>query len=335
MTSETIAEVINYGLILLLIISFFYVFIERFCPNETLFDWLSRPSPITGHPLRYYVEPAAPGEMTPFPSVFDPPQLYVSFIVPAYNEEQRLPSMLDTTLTYLTQRRAEDPSFTFEIIVVDDGSKDRTAEIVLEVAREHPEIRLLRQPMNMGKGAAVQAGCLCCRGTLMLMVDADGATKISEFALLEEKMRQLQESDKNVVVVGSRAHLDGLEKATRTGLRDFLGRAFHVLIWFAGVEGVRDTQCGFKLFSREAARWLFPNQHIRRWCFDPELLVIAQRKRMKIAEIPVEWNEIEGSKMSLKGAVNMGIDLVKIAVLYHCGVWTVEKKGRMDSDREI
>ena len=335
MGSEVIADAISYGLIVLLIISFVYVFIDRFCPNETLYDWLTRPSPVTGHPIRYYVEPANPGEAIPYPSVFDPPELYVSFIVPAYNEERRLPAMLDETFDYLRRRRGNDPSFTFEIIVVDDGSKDRTAEIVLAFARDHPEVRLLRQPVNMGKGAAVQAGCLSCRGQMMLMVDADGATKISEFALLEDKMRELQTLDPRVVVVGSRAHLEGLQKANRTGLRDFLGRGFHLLIWFAGVSGIQDTQCGFKLFSREAARWLFPNQHVRRWCFDPELLLIAQKKRMRVAEIPVEWNEIDGSKMSLKGMVNMALDLVKIAVLYPIGVWTIKKKGRMGADSDI
>lgn len=327
MEPETIADLINYGLIILLIISFLYVLVDRFCPDQTLYDWMQHPSPATGQPITYHIEPCSPGDAIPFPSVFDPAEVYVSFIIPAYNEEQRIPAMLEETFAYLNERKVNDPSFTFEVIVVDDGSKDKTADVVLGFARQHPEVRLLRQPFNMGKGAAVQAGCLCCRGTMMLMVDADGATKISEFELLETKMCEALKHQKKVVVVGSRAHLDGNQKANRTAIRDFLGNAFHLLICLSGVNGIKDTQCGFKLFSRDAARWLFPNQHIQRWCFDPELLVIAAKKNMKVAEIPVEWNEIEGSKMNIKGMVNMALDLVKIAVFHRTGIWSVRMKG--------
>lgn len=327
MDPDKFADLINYALIILLVISFFFVLIDRFVDDTTLYDKTILPN---GDPnrLNYMIEPNPnPPDPTPYPSVFGMSELYVTFVVPAYNEESRLPSMLDETVEYLQVRQSNDPEFTWEIIVVDDGSKDKTADVVLGYARQHPEVRLLRQPRNMGKGAAVQAGCLHSRGKLILMVDADGATKISEFGALETKLLDLQKINKQVVVVGSRAHMDDQTKANRTPIRQFLGLAFHILIYMSGVRGIKDTQCGFKLFSREAAIWLFPNQHVTRWCFDPELLVIARKKKMEIAEIPVEWNEIEGSKMKVSGMIKMALDLMRIAVFHTVGLWTIKMKS--------
>jgi dolichyl-phosphate beta-glucosyltransferase len=158
---------------------------------------------------------------------------------------------------------------------------------------------------------------------MILMVDADGATKISEFETLEKRLTDLLALDRKVVVVGSRAHIDGQDKANRTGIRKLLGFGMHFLIWLGGIRGIRDTQCGFKLFSREAAKWLFPNQHIQRWCFDAELLVIAAKKNMQVAEVPVEWNEKGGSKMKVSGMIRMAIDILQIAIFYRIGIWTV------------
>lgn len=313
---------------LLLAISVFvliHAILSSVVSDETLFDRTQLPD---GNPrkLSYFVEPST-NPPQPFPTVFADPEVYVSFIVPAYNEEARMPAMLDDTLRYLRARESQDPNFTWEIIVVDDGSSDDTANLVLRYASQEPNIRLLRQPVNMGKGAAIQAGCLHARGQMMLMVDADGATKIDEFGELERRLLELQERNKEVIVVGSRAHLEGASKAQRTAIRNFLGLGFHVLIVLSGVRGIKDTQCGFKLFSREAARWVFPNQHIQRWCFDPELIVIGQKRRMEIAEIPVEWNEIPGSKIRISSMIKMAIDLVQIAVFHRTNVWTIRMKG--------
>ncbi|KAH0793218.1 glycosyl transferase [Histomonas meleagridis] len=329
MDPDKLAEYIGYFLIILLVISFIFVLFDRFVSDQTLYDIIQLPPKDPRH-ITYYIEPISdPTNPVPFPSVFSQPEVYVTFVVPAYNEEKRLPSMLDDTVDYLLSRQSADPNFTWEIIIVDDGSKDRTADFVLSYSLNHPEVRLLRQPRNMGKGAAVQAGCLHARGKMILMVDADGATKISEFGVLEQKLLQLQNYNPMVVVVGSRAHLDGENKANRTALRDFLGKSFHFLIWLSGVRGIKDTQCGFKLFSREAAQWLFPNQHIQRWCFDPELLVIARKKRMEISEIPVEWNEIDGSKMKFLSMIKMALDLLQIAVFYPFKIWNVKMRGNI------
>lgn len=321
-----IANLISNILFVLLIITFIYALCTMFVSDKTLYDLTILPS-TDPEKITYYIEPSAsPSDPVPFPTVFTPPEVYTTFVVPAYNEAKRITPMLDDTVAYLERRAAENPEFTWEIIVVNDGSKDNTAEIVTNYAYKHPQIRLLNQPRNMGKGAAVQAGCLHSRGELILMVDADGATKIDEFGELEKKIKSLMKINKEAIVVGSRAHLEGADKANRTPMRKFLGLGFHMLITLAGVKGIKDTQCGFKLFSREAARWLFPNQHVQRWCFDPELLVIAKSRLMEIAEVPVEWNEIGDSKMKISGMIKMAIDLVQIAVYFRTGLWTVKDK---------
>jgi len=335
MSIAPLADLIGTGLIGLALIVLVYAIASSFVSDQTLFDLTRLPS-TDSRKLSYFIEPAPSDEPTPYPTVFEEPEVYVSFVVPAYNEEARLPAMLDDTIRYLRAREASDSSFTWEIVIVDDGSKDRTTEVVLRYAQTVPQIRLLRQPFNMGKGAAIQAGALHSRGRLILMVDADGATKIDEFGELERRLLALQETNREAIVVGSRAHLEGTSsKAQRTAVRNFLGLGFHALILMTGVKGINDTQCGFKLFSREAARWLFPNQHVQRWCFDVELLVIGRSRKMEIAEVPVEWNEIEGSKMKVLSMVKMAIDLVEIAVFYRTGMWTVKMKSMMAADEGI
>ena len=322
-----VANAISYILLILLLITFVYALSVRYISDETLYDLTILP---VGDPskISYFIEPSpSSDEKVPFPTIFSMPELYASLVVPAYNEEKRITSMLDETIEYLKRRQQENSDFTWEIIVVDDGSKDNTANLVINYANQYPEVRLLRQPKNMGKGAAVQAGCLHSRGEIILMVDADGATKIDEFGELEKKILELKRINKEAIVVGSRAHLEGIDKANRTPFRKFLGNAFHTLILIAGVRGINDTQCGFKMFTREAARWLFPNQHVQRWCFDPELLVIGRSRNMQIAEVPVEWNEIEGSKMKFSAMIKMAIDLIEIAIFHRLGLWTVKMKS--------
>jgi dolichyl-phosphate beta-glucosyltransferase len=237
--------------------------------------------------------------------------------------------MLNSTLTYLHRRREQDKGFTFEILVVDDGSTDSQNDLILATAKQYPrEIRLLKQPTNMGKGAAVQIGCLHARGRFILFTDADGATPTSEIVKLEFPFRHAPKIASRMMTIGVRA-----DPAGRSWLRRFLSAGFRFLTTVSGVRGVADVQCGFKLLSREAARLIFPSQHIRRWCMDVEILMIAQRLKIPIAQVAVEWREPGGSKMTVKGAVRMGADLVRIAVFYRTGIWTVrgeEQKAESD-----
>lgn len=319
---EPEAFILYLGLIFLLILAFVMAVLIKLADDETLFDRTQLPAE-NSEKLEYFIESSKSEEKEKFASIFDEKSLYTSFVVPAYNEEKRIPKMLDETIEYLEKRASKNKKFTYEIIVVDDGSKDNTAKVVKEYAEKNSHVLLLKQPHNMGKGAAIQAGCLHARGELVLMVDADGATKIDEFENLESEIKKLMKNNKEAIVVGSRAEAD---KANRTPIRKFLGWAMHVLIVISGVRGINDTQCGFKLFSREACRWLFMNQHVQRWCFDPELLVIGRKRGMKISEIPVEWNEIEGSKMKFSGMVKMAIDLVKIAIYHRTNLWTIRDR---------
>lgn len=248
----------------------------------------------------------------------DKPTLDLSVVVPAYNECLRLPTMLDEALEWLT-----NSGLSWEIIVVDDGSSDDTAHMAAERYSSKwttDRVRVLRLHKNRGKGGAVRWGMLQARGRQLLMVDADGATRFSDLARLRSEMALKGLS----VVVGSRAHQQDEAVARRTFLRNLLMWGFHLAVHLVGVHGIRDTQCGFKLFTREAAAKLFPALHVERWAFDVELLLLAQRLKMPIGEVPVNWSEIDGSKLDpLRATAEMLRDMVRIRAAYALGVWRV------------
>ena len=235
----------------------------------------------------------------------------MSIVVPAYNEEERLPLQLRETIAYLTRRGARSKStFTWEIIVVDDGSRDGTADIVRTMSVKHAGIvcgdsvvnclRLVQQPANGGKGSAVCSGVRSARGDLVLMADADGATRISDVERLE---RQLLSNDATAralgagsagatsigetlgVVVGSRAHLQSDAAAERMWYRTLLMHGFHALVFAVVGNRIKDTQCGFKLFTRRSAHLLFRNLRLRRWCFDVELISLALTLGIPLHEV--------------------------------------------------
>uniref|UniRef100_A0A8C5GT14 Dolichyl-phosphate beta-glucosyltransferase n=1 Tax=Gouania willdenowi TaxID=441366 RepID=A0A8C5GT14_GOUWI len=239
----------------------------------------------------------ATGEKELFPSLHDPHTRDLSVVVPAYNEELRMPVMLDEAMDYLENRQKQNPSFTYEVIVVDDGSKDKTTEVALRYTRKHgaEKVRVLTLVKNRGKGGAVRMGVLSCRGKLILMADADGATKFADINKVEAALNNLNPKPENMAIsCGSRAHLEKESVAQRSLFRTFLMLGFHFLVWFFCVKGIRDTQCGFKLFTREAALRTFSSLHVERWAFDVELLYIAQCFKIPIAEVAVNWTEIEG-----------------------------------------
>jgi len=264
----------------------------------------------------------------PFAPISTPPSVYISLIVPAFNEKERLPLMLDDTLAYLKNRKKNNASFTFEILVVDDGSRDDTSDVVLKYAkRESVEVvRLLKLQKNRGKGGAVKRGMLTARGGYLLMVDADGATDIADMQRLEDSIRNI-ERDGYAVAVGSRAHLVDSDVVTKRSLfRNILMYGFHVLVQVLGVRGIKDTQCGFKLFTRKAAFALFYNLHIERWAFDVELLYRAKHLKIPMAEVPVNWREIPGSKLApIDASIQMARDLTRIRFAYIFGIWKASK----------
>ncbi|KAI9485894.1 MAG: nucleotide-diphospho-sugar transferase [Benjaminiella poitrasii] len=237
--------------------------------------------------------------------------------------------MLEETVDYLETLKKKDTAFSYEIIVVDDGSRDNTCEIAMAFAKKMPEvdIRLLALDKNRGKGGAVTQGMLSARGELCLMVDADGATKFSDLGKLLDEMRQIEKDGKGVVV-GSRSHLVTTEAVVkRSFIRNLLMRGFHTLVYVFGIRGIEDTQCGFKLFTRKSAQIIFPNMHVERWIFDIECLMIAQIQKIPISEIQVTWHEIDGSKVNLMvDSMKMAIDLLLIRLNYIFGLWTVNIK---------
>jgi dolichyl-phosphate beta-glucosyltransferase len=217
------------------------------------------------------------------------PRPDLSIIIPAYNEEARLRPTLQDYLTFCRQgaRRVE-------LIVVDDGSLDRTSQIVDGLVHEYPEIRLIRLAENHGKGHAVRSGVVNAQGKLVLFADADGATPLSEIERLEAAVAAGAD-----VAIGSRALADGQVRVNARLHRRVIGRIFHAMVEILTVPGVKDTQCGFKLFRGPVAHDLFSRMRIRGFSFDVEVLLMAHRRGYRIAEVPVNWTHQPGSKVNL------------------------------------
>ena len=227
----------------------------------------------------------------------------VSLVIPAYNEEQRLPAYLDDIRAYLDH--CPRPA---EVLVVDDGSRDGTAAYVRGVAAIDPRIRLIQQPMNQGKGKAVERGVFEARGRYVLFTDADGATPIAELDKLLAAVGERAE-----IAIGSRRLVSAETERERTGLRQLMGNVFYSVVNFLAVPGIRDTQCGFKLFRNDVARELFRDLNEAGWAFDVELLYRAQLFGYGIAEVPVNWHEVAGSKVNpLKDAIKMFLGIFRI-----------------------
>jgi dolichyl-phosphate beta-glucosyltransferase len=223
----------------------------------------------------------------------------VSIVVPAYNEEARLPATLEKILAYLQKK---DFSFA-EVVVVDDGSRDGTAALVERQQRQSPFLRLIRNPGNRGKGYSVRNGALSAKGEWILSTDADLSAPIEEL----DKLFDAVDHAGAQVAIGSRALDRSLVGVHQSALREMSGRAFNVVM--RGITGLpfRDTQCGFKLFRADAAREIFSRQKLDGFSFDVEDLVIAKVLGIHTIEVPVVWNNVEGTKVStLAGVASFG-----------------------------
>jgi dolichyl-phosphate beta-glucosyltransferase len=210
-----------------------------------------------------------------------------SVVIPAYNEAQRLPPYLERVVAYFEGR--DEP---YEIVVVDDGSSDGTAELV--EARRLGAVRVLRLRPNMGKGAAVRTGMLAARGAYRLFADADGATPIEELKRLEPVL--VAGAD---VVIGSRVLVDPSVSVTTQPHRVAAGRVFNWLVARMGLRGVEDSQCGFKGFTASAAGRLFDALSTHGFGFDVELLLLARAMGLQVVEVAVNWTDQAGSKVGV------------------------------------
>lgn len=211
----------------------------------------------------------------------------LSVVIPAYNEERRLGPTLARVSAYLRRRR-----LSHEIIVVDDGSKDSTREMVKSMAKKIRGLRLAAQGSNQGKGAAVKRGVAEAKGGRILFSDADLSTPIEELARLWSCLdRGFQ------IAIGSRALDRGRITKRQPFYREAAGRVFNRMVRLFTLSGISDTQCGFKLFEAKAARRIFAAQQVPRFGFDVEALYLARKFGYKIAECPVRWENSPETKV--------------------------------------
>jgi dolichyl-phosphate beta-glucosyltransferase len=229
-----------------------------------------------------------------------PPKL--SIVIPAYNEELRLPATLERLAAFLPVLGSET-----EVLVVDDGSKDRTAAVSESYQTKIPELRVVGNGVNRGKGYSVRHGMLEARGRSVLFTDADLSAPIEEAPKLLEALKNYD------VAIGSRALDRNLIEVHESRFREFAGMVFNTIVrtvlWLPFV----DTQCGFKAFRREPCRILFEQQRIERFGFDPELLYLARHHGLRTAEIPVRWAHSPATKVNMmRDSVQMFVDVFTI-----------------------
>lgn len=212
-----------------------------------------------------------------------------SVVIPAYDEAPRLPAYLRQVVNLFDERG--EP---YEVIVVDDGSRDDTQARVREFQAAHRRVRLIALPQNRGKGYAVRVGMVNARGTFRLFADADGATPIAELKRLEPALRVGAD-----IVIGSRVLADPGVSVHTVRHRVWAGRIFNWLVAWLGLRGIADSQCGFKCFRGPVAEDLFRSLTTDGFGFDVELLLLAQRRGYKIAEVAINWADQPGSKVGV------------------------------------
>ncbi len=237
--------------------------------------------------------------------------MLLSVIIPAYNEQERLASTLATTLAYFDSL----PQYAgrYELLVVDDGSRDRTAEIALSFGETHPQVRLLDYGGNRGKGYAVRRGMLEASGDWRLFCDADLATPPEEYEVVFAAMHGENGQVIADIGIGSRPLRESNLIVHQPLYRELLGRGFNAVVQMLAVPGIQDTQCGFKIFSRRSAEDIFSRCRLDGFAFDAEALYLAVRLGYKIAEAPIRWSHKSGSKVSmLRDGSRMVLDLMLI-----------------------
>jgi dolichyl-phosphate beta-glucosyltransferase len=228
----------------------------------------------------------------------------LSIIIPAYNEQVRLPETLRRVEQYLIETNWEF----YEILVVDDGSTDGTANSATDFARGRGHIRVLQNGLNRGKGFSVRHGMLEARGEWRLFSDADLSTPIEEL----EKLWCVVGNGDYEIAIGSRALDTSLIGVHQPAYREMMGKIFNRVMRLATGLAIWDTQCGFKLFRGDVAAQAFSRQTLERFGFDAEVLHIAERLGYRIKEVPVRWNHVEGSKVGMLTGLHAFGELLRI-----------------------
>jgi glycosyltransferase involved in cell wall biosynthesis len=226
-----------------------------------------------------------------------------SIVIPAYNESARILATLESVVACIRANR-----WRAEVLVINDGSRDTTAEIVRNFARQAPEVRLIENPGNCGKGYSVRSGLLQALGEVVMFTDSDLSAPIEEADRLFAAIAQGAD-----IAIGSRWLESGRQTHRQPLYRQFFGRCFNTVVRTVMGLHFADTQCGFKAFTRAAAQTVFQLQTIERWGFDPEILFIALKRGYKVVEVPVSWAHDSRSRMSyLRDGLKM---LEEIAVV--------------------
>ena len=232
----------------------------------------------------------------------------LSVIVPSYNEENRIEKTL-----YAISQFLQKQTYSYEILVINDGSKDNTAKVVNSISLRVPNLRLIDNKDNHGKGWVTKQGMLAASGDIRLFMDADNSTKVDEI----QKMVAFFDQGFDAVV-GSR-RIEGSNIAVKqSAFRDFLGGIFRLIVHILVPVGVTDSQCGFKAFSETAAKQIFSKQTIFRWAFDVEILALARKFGYKIKEVPVTWIDDSESHVKFSGMVRMLLEILEIRI----NLWT-------------
>jgi len=239
---------------------------------------------------------------------------FLSIIIPAFNEEKRLPNTLETVFEFLRNQ-----SYSSEVIVVDNGSWDKTLVIAQSFQNENKNLRVIHES-ERGKGLAVQKGMQSAAGEYLFMCDADLSMPIEEISRFLPP-----DGGSHDIVIASR-EAPGAVRYNEPGFRHWGGRGVNLMIRLFAIPGIHDTQCGFKMFSFDAAQNLFNLQTLNNWSFDIEILFIALRRGYKIKEIPIPWYFNPDTKLSpLKDALQMAIDIAVIHRNAYQGVY--DQKG--------
>jgi dolichyl-phosphate beta-glucosyltransferase len=226
-----------------------------------------------------------------------------SIVVPAFNESERVSKSLESILEFLDRE-----AWNAEVVVVNDGSRDNTAGIVRSYMQRDPRVLLLENPGNRGKGYSVRNGMLHARGEMLLFTDADLSSPIQETLKLVAAIREGAD-----VAIGSRWVRPEMMTERQSLIRQLFGRIFNWLLRLILGLPYRDTQCGLKAFTRQAALEIFPRQRIERWGFDPELLFLASRMQLRTVEVPVAWAHDDRSKINpLLDGTKMFFEILRI-----------------------
>ena len=228
----------------------------------------------------------------------------LSIVIPAYNEEKRLGRTLEAITAFVADRTWS----LIDVVIVNDGSRDGTADLVKAASERHPYFRLLHNPGNRGKGYSVRHGMLESHGDWRLFTDADLSAPIQEF----DKLFETAERERAAVAFGSRAIDRSLVEVHQPKFREYSGRFFNLVMRLLTGLPYRDTQCGFKLYRADAAQAIFERQKLDGFGFDVEDLFIAQSLGFRAVEVPVRWADVDGTKVDTLRGLDAFADIFRV-----------------------